>query len=168
MQRHGNRRGAGELDDAFVDREARVGIDDLRPRLAQGQHGEEHGDLAARHDDDVGGIDLDLAVFLDVADHGLAQLGDAVGGCIAVMAVAQRLDGGLDDMVRRLEVRLADAEVDDVLALGGKRVGAGENFEGTFGAQPGHGSGHLNHGCKLRLMIFIGGVQARFVGGTLW
>jgi hypothetical protein len=36
------------------------------------------------------------------------------------MPVAQRLDPGLDDMVRRAEIRLADAQIDDVLALGGQ------------------------------------------------
>ena len=36
---------------------------------------------------------------------------------IAVLAVAQRLDGGLDDMGRRFEIGLADAEIDDVAPL---------------------------------------------------
>jgi hypothetical protein len=34
------------------------------------------------------------------------------------MAVLQRLDRGFDDVGGRREIRLADAEIDDVLALG--------------------------------------------------
>ena len=48
----------------------------------------------------------------------LAQGQDAGRRRIAVMAVAQRLDGGLDDVRRRREIRLADAEIDDVAARG--------------------------------------------------
>ncbi len=39
-----------------------------------------------------------------------------------MVAVAQRLDRGLDDMVRRAEVGLADAEIDDVAALAASSV----------------------------------------------
>jgi hypothetical protein len=35
------------------------------------------------------------------------------------MAVAHRLDGGLDDVVGCAEVRLTDAEIDDVAAPAG-------------------------------------------------
>jgi len=68
----------------------------------------------------------------------LPDLGDAVGGGIAVMAIAQRLAGGLHDMAWGLEVRLADAEIDDVLALGLQGLGAGEHFESGLGAQAAH------------------------------
>ena len=43
--------------------------------------------------------------------------GDAGRVGIAVLAVAQRLDGRLDDMRRRFEIGLADAEIDDVAPL---------------------------------------------------
>ena len=86
----------------------------------------------------MGGIDLHAMALVQIGRHRLAHLGDAVGGGIAVMAVAQRLAGGLDDMGRSLEVRLADAEIDDLLALGLQGLGAGEHFEGGLGAQAAH------------------------------
>src|ERR1041385_7547378 len=52
--------------------------------------------------------------------------GVPVGRRVAVMTVAQRLDGGFDDEVRRAEIRLADAEADDVTALRRQRIGAGQ------------------------------------------
>ena len=61
------------------------------------------------------------------------------------MAVAQRLDCGLDDMSRRLEVGLADAEVDDVLARCGQRGGAGKHGKGVFFAQPVEGGDCVEH-----------------------
>ena len=49
-----------------------------------------------------------------------------------MMAVAQRLDRGFDDMVGGAEVRLADAQIDDVAALGRQGGGARQNGEGVF------------------------------------
>ena len=48
-------------------------------------------------------------------------------------------------MARRLEVGLADAEVDDVLALCGQRGGAGEHGKGVFFAQAVEGGDRLEH-----------------------
>ena len=52
------------------------------------------------------------------------------------MAVAKRLGGGLDDMVRGLEVGLADAEVDNVLALILQRLYPRQHLERRFRSQP--------------------------------
>ena len=54
---------------------------------------------------------------MKVGGDRLAQRRDAVRRRVAVLAVAQRLDRRFDDMRRGLEVRLADAEVDDVAPL---------------------------------------------------
>src|SRR5262249_38307999 len=62
----------------------------------------------------------------------LAERRNAGRGRIAVMAVAQRLDRRLDDELRRAEVRLADAEIDDVAALRRQRIGAGQHGERVF------------------------------------
>ena len=48
------------------------------------------------------------------------------------MAVAQRLDGRLDDEIRRAEIGLADAEIDDVAAGRRKLHGARQHGEGIF------------------------------------
>ena len=62
-----------------------------------------------------------LKRLCEIGSHRLAQRRDAVRGRIAVVAVAQRLDRGLDDEIRRAEIGLADAEIDDVAALRHKR-----------------------------------------------
>jgi hypothetical protein len=46
--------------------------------------------------------------------------------------VAQRLHGGLDDVLGRAEIGLADAEIDDVAALGGELGRPGEDGEGIL------------------------------------
>ena len=48
------------------------------------------------------------------------------------MPVAQRLHRRLDDMLGRAEVRLADAEIDDVAALRRELIGAREHGEGVL------------------------------------
>ena len=47
----------------------------------------------------VVGIDLDVVAAVQVVGHRLAQRQDALRRRVAVMAVAQRLDGGLDDVL---------------------------------------------------------------------
>ena len=73
-----------------------------------------------------------LKRLCEVGGDRLAQLRNAVRRRVAVMAVADRLDGGFGDVLGRLEVGLADAEVDDVAALGGKRVRARQHREGVL------------------------------------
>ena len=60
---------------------------------------------------------------------------DALRRGVAVVAVAQRLDRRLDDMLGRPEIGLADAEVDDVLALPLQLGRAGQHLEGRLGAE---------------------------------
>ena len=73
---------------------------------------------------------------MEIGRDRLAQRQDAVCGRIAVMAVAQRLHRRLDDMIGRAEIRLADAEIDDVAALRGKARRAREHSERTLLADP--------------------------------
>ena len=82
------------------------------------------------------GDTVTLIALVQIGGDRLAQLRDAVRRRVAMMAVAQRLDCGLDDEIRRAEIRLADAEADDVAALRGKRVGARQHGEGIFLADP--------------------------------
>ena len=146
FQRDRHRRGAGEADHRFVDREAGVGIEDLGARLAEHHEREEHGRLAARHDEHARRIDLDPAMAQDVRRHRFAQPGHAGRRGIAVMAVGERFRRRLDDMVRGFEIRLADAEIDDVAALGRQRRRAGQDLEGGFGAEPPDAVGKLRCG----------------------
>ena len=76
---------------------------------------------------------------MNVRRHGLAQRQYAVGGRVSVMAVAERLHRRLHHMFRRFEIRLTDAEIDDVLALTLQFCGAGENLKGCLGLEAGDG-----------------------------
>jgi hypothetical protein len=156
-QRQRARRGPGIAHQRLVDREAGIGVDDLRARLAEHRDREEHRDLAARHHDDVLRIDGRAGAPADVVRDGRAQLGDALGRRVAVVAVAQRPAGGLDDVLGGAEVRLADAQVDHRPALLGQGVGARQNLEGAFGAETVQGGGADDHAGR--------GVRSRKRGG---
>jgi hypothetical protein len=145
-QRDGHRLGAAVVDQRAVDGKARIGVEDLRARFAEHEHGEEHGDLAAGHDDDTAGIDLDSEPLVEVGGDRPAQGGDAVGRRVAVVAVAQRLDARLDDMRRGLEIRLPDTEINDTAPAGLELRCARQHRKGGFRAQAADGSGGLQHG----------------------
>src|SRR5690606_6544137 len=88
---------------------------------------------------------LDAGHGQRAAHHGLARREKAGRRRIAVVPILQRLDRRLDDMAWRLEVRLADAEIDNVLACRGKRGGAGKHGEGVLFAQSVEGGDRLEH-----------------------
>ena len=79
--------------------------------LFEVEHGEEHGRLAAWHDDHVVGVHLRPVATVKIGGHRLAKGGDAIGGRVAMVAVVERPGAGLDDMLGRTEIGLADAEV---------------------------------------------------------
>ena len=72
---------------------------------------------------------------LEVACDGVAELRDTGAGGVAMLAFGECALTGLDDVVRRGEVGLSDAEVDDRASLGGEPVGFGEDFEGGLGPE---------------------------------
>ena len=82
---------------------------------------------------------------VEVHRNRLAQGQDAVGGRIAVMPVGERLAPGLDDMRRGQEIGLADAEIDDRLALRLERLGARQHLERRLGAERTHPRRQLYH-----------------------
>jgi len=54
------------------------------------------------------------------------------------LAVAQASYPGLDDVGRRIEIGLADLQVNDLPALGFQGLGLSQNLERSFCAEPGH------------------------------
>ncbi len=84
---------------------------------------------------------------MQVGRDRLAQRQDAVGRGVAVMALGERAASGLDDVLRGGEIRLADAEIDDVAALALQRRGACQDLEGGLGAEAAHAPGQDGHGC---------------------
>ncbi len=69
---------------------------------------------------------------VQILRHRLAQRRNPRRVGIAVLAVAQSLDGRLDDMGRRFEVGLADAEIDDVAPLALQFSRSRQHREGVF------------------------------------
>ena len=105
-----------------------------------------------RHDDAVR-RGLHPAVALEEGGDGLAQRRDARRGHVVGVAFAQRLDGGLDDVRGGREVRLADLQVNDLVASGLHGLGPGEYFEGGLGAEPAHAvcQPEVCHGLMINL-----------------
>jgi hypothetical protein len=62
-----------------------------------------------------------------------------------MLAIAQRLDRRLDNVRRGFEIRLADAEVDDVAPLPLQLGRAGENGEGVLVADAREGGDDVQH-----------------------
>ncbi len=83
---------------------------------------------------------------MQVGGDGFAQRNNAVGGCVAVMAIAQRLDRGFDDVIGGAKIRLADAEIDDVAALGCQQIGTRQNRERVFLTDTVESGNRLQHG----------------------
>ena len=71
---------------------------------------------------------VDAMAAIKIGSHGFAELRDAVGGRVTVLAVARRLDGCFDDVRRGKEIGLPNSQVDDALALGLERLGAGQDL----------------------------------------
>jgi hypothetical protein len=94
----------GREDDHFV-----VGIeqrvDDVEQRL-----------LGARRDDDILGSDQPIVIVFGVADDGLLQRGNTIGGRILDVAGIQLRRGAQQGGERRLVLGLADAQVNHGLA----------------------------------------------------
>src|SRR5580698_3597850 len=88
----------------------------------------------------VGDDDLRRRVFqamppFVMSGDGTAQFGNAAGLRIVRMTGAHRLDRRLADMIGRGEVRLADAEVVDLVPLGLQLLGLGGHCQGGRGLQ---------------------------------
>ena len=94
---------------------SRVGVDDLVALVDQGEHRVEHDRLGARRDDHLLRRRVDPLPALHVGGDRLAQGGDAGGGRVVGQPLIQHASGRrLADVAGRVEVRLADLQVDDV------------------------------------------------------
>ncbi len=139
--RDGHRGGAHEAGQRLVDGVARVGHEDLVARVDQAEDGVQHHALAADRDEDLLRIGGHALAQVHVGGDGLAQGGDARERRVVGGALVEGLLGRLAHVGRRIEVRLADLEVDDRSALGLERPGAGADLEGALGADGAHAGG---------------------------
>ncbi len=129
---------ADELSHGLVDREAGVRADDLVALVHQREDAEEEDRLRARGDDDLGGLVVGPAGVIEILCVALPSLRQPRRRAVAGEAVLHRLVCGIDDVVRRLEVGLADLEVDDIAALFLKLAGPRQHLKRCLGAKPAH------------------------------
>src|SRR5215471_20474842 len=118
------------MNERFVNRKTRIGIDNLIPFFNQCQHRKENNGLAPRYNDNLAGIDLDSPAAARVFRDGLAQLGKAGGGTVVGPAAVQRFHSGSNDVSGGVEIGLADLQVNDVFALRLERPRLYEHVEG--------------------------------------
>ena len=124
-------RAACELDRLGVRRPVRRREDRLVAGIQERGEGVVERLLAAVGDEHLARLDVVPAVAQRLGGDGLAELGQARGGGVAVPAgVAAGGDRGLDDVVRRGEVGLAGAEADDGAAGCLEGLGLGVDGQG--------------------------------------
>ena len=103
-----DRRAAGVAGHRLVDREARIGVDDLVALVDQRQKRIEHDGLRTRRHDYVGGVDVEAAPDRGVTCDGLAQNRQAERRRVVRKAVVEGLLGRVADVDRSVEIGLAD------------------------------------------------------------
>ncbi len=100
--------------------------------------------LAAAVDDDLAGFVIQAVLALELVRHRLPQLGRPAAGRVFGEPGRQRGHRGILDVLRRVEIRFARAETDDILALGLEGFGLGIN---------GQGQGRGERGGALRNLV---------------
>ncbi len=116
-QRDGHRRGTREAGHRLVDGEARIGHDDLDTRLGQREHRVIHHGLGAGGHDHVRRVDREALPTHGVGRDRLPQLGHAERWAVVGEPAIESTLRRLAHVRRRIEVGLADLEVDDGPAL---------------------------------------------------
>ncbi len=115
---HGHR--AHQLGRRRVGDEAGFGKDDLVTRVEQGRHGQIEGLRDPHRDQNLAGGVVGLPIeFIHLLGDSPPQLDKAGIGGVVGLPPLQRFDSCPDDGLRRVEVRLADAQADHVLHGGG-------------------------------------------------
>src|SRR6185295_20378635 len=81
-----------------------------------------------------------------VLRHSLAQLENSRRGCVTVFPLAHGLDRGILDIHRRMEIRLADAEGNNVAALTDELVHFRKDHERVLCAELSRPAAYICHG----------------------
>jgi hypothetical protein len=104
--------------------------DDFIARIERGQHGVETGMLRAAVDDDLGRLVIEPVVGLELFADGGAQFRNAGGRRVLGEPGVERSHRRGLDVLGRVEVGLAGAEADDILAFGLHGLGLAIDGEG--------------------------------------
>ncbi len=115
-RRHLRVRATGEENTREIGDVARIGAQHLVALIDDGGERDVQRFADAGGRDDLGaGVVVDAVQALQVARDGGAQLDEAIVGRVVGLAILDALDGGLANLVRGDEVRLAHAERDHAL-----------------------------------------------------
>ena len=115
LDRH--RLAAGEQHHVVIAHPIGRGENYLVARVERADEGVVQHLLAASADRDLRGFIVEAVLALELFGDRLFQLGDAIDvGVFRSLAVADRLDRGLLDVVGRVEIGLAGAQADDIAA----------------------------------------------------
>ncbi|MCY1357197.1 hypothetical protein D9M69_436820 [compost metagenome] len=106
-----------------VTRVARIRQQPVFTGVDQQSAGQQQRAGAARRDEDAPRIDVQTITLLIKARNGLAQLGNAACGGVTGLSRCQRSLAGPDDRFGGGEVRLADFQVDHIVAGGLQFIG---------------------------------------------
>ena len=148
LQRHWL--GLQEVDHRFIDREAGVWIDHLIALVNAGHHAKEHDRLGSGRDDHVIGIILGIPTCLvDIFGNGFARVRQSRSWTIMRKTLIERILCRLNHIRRRIEVRLADFKMDDVLPLCLEGTGLDKNFKSCFGSKARNAFGDMHGECEV-------------------
>ena len=133
-----HRRRPDEAGQRLVDRIAGIGNDDLVTRIDQTEDRVQHHALAADGHEDLERLDREALARRGVGGDRLAQRRDAGERRVVRRACVERRLGRRADVGRRVEIGLAELEMDDRPSLRLERAGAGRHLEGALGADGVH------------------------------
>src|SRR5207302_8762852 len=105
------------VDHGLVDGKTRVGINDFISSINKRQHREENNRLATRNDYHFIACNRYLARAAHIIGDGLAQFGETGGWTVVSPALMQGGDRSFNDVVRGVEIGLADLKVNNFFSL---------------------------------------------------
>ena len=144
-----HRLAAAEQHDVGIRHPARRRDDDLVARIERAQQRVVEHLLAAGADRHLARLVLEAVLALELGDDGRLQLRNAVDVGVLGLALAQRLDGRLLDVVGRVEVGLAGGQRDDVAAFGLQLARLRRHSDGLGWRDAVHAVGKKAHGCLV-------------------
>jgi len=129
------------MDHRLINGEAGVGINNFIANIRERQHGKENDWLAAWDDHYPIAGDFNSAAALHIVGDGLAQFRQSRRRAIVRPSSFEGFDAGLNDVLGRIKVGLANFQVDDIFALTLQGARLVQHFEGSLGAQSRHALG---------------------------
>ena len=137
IERH--HRAADEEDSCYEEnRDAGIRINHLVTLFDQSENGEEDDGLTAGNDAHVLRADLNAPRLPNVLSNRFAKVRLSLRRTVMSPALVESALGRLSDVGGSIEIRLADFEVNDALALGLERSCAHQHLERGLGADAFH------------------------------